>query len=179
MHFPKEQRNIYFKNRSLISHDETNEQVLQVVIILIEKRLQIVIILIEKKINRKTSEDQNNNKQSNSESTYQNKLIPTISDTQIGKALHRFSEDEKNKMTVLFNTAYAVACNGKPFSEFLYICELKKLNCLDASGHYNNILACENFINTISETLKDRIRAVVMMTNCVSVLADGSTDAAV
>ena len=82
-------------------------------------------------------------------------------------------------MTVLFNTAYAVSCNGKPFSEFLYICELKKLNYLDASGHYNNILACENFINTISETLKDRIRDVVMMTNCVSILADGSTDAAV
>lgn len=53
--------------------------------------LQVVIIL-----NRITSEDQNNNKQSNSKSTYQNKLIPTISDTQIGKALHRFSEDEKN-----------------------------------------------------------------------------------
>lgn len=82
-------------------------------------------------------------------------------------------------MTVLFNTAYAVARNGKPFSEFLYICELKKLIGLDASGHYNNIAAIENFINTISETLRDRIRAAVMMTNCVSILGGGSKDAAV
>ena len=50
---------------------------------------------------------------------------------------------------------------------------------LDASGHYNNIAAFENFINAISETLRGRIRAGVMMTNCVSILGDGSKDAAV
>ena len=50
---------------------------------------------------------------------------------------------------------------------------------LDASGHYNNIAAFENFINAISETLRGRIRAGVMMTNCVSIFGDVSKNAAV
>ena len=55
------------------------------------------------------------------------------------------------------------------------------MNCLDARRQNNNIAACENFIDAICETLRDRIHAEVMMTNCVtcSILVDGSTDAAI
>lgn len=93
--------------------------------------------------------------------------------------MYRLSDEEKKKMTVLFNTAYAVAKNGKPFSDYLYLYELNKLNGLDFGGQYNNIHACENFIEAIGQTYREKIRDEILKTNCVSILADGSTDAAV
>lgn len=110
---------------------------------------------------------------------YREKLLPAVSSTEIAKAMYRLSDEEKKKMAVLFNTAYAVAKNGKPFSDYLYLYELNKLNGLDFGGQYNNIHACENFIEAISQTYREKIRDEILKTNCVSILADGSTDAAV
>ncbi|XP_062616845.1 zinc finger protein 862-like [Saccostrea cucullata] len=146
----------------LISHDKTNEH------------LTVSKHYLTKK--NPISNDQNNNE---AVAEYRNKLLPVIKDTEIGKAFYKLSEEEKKKMTVLFNTAYAVARNGKPFSDYLYIYELNSLNGLDINGQYNNIIACENFIEAISQTLRERICDEVLMTNCVSILADGSTDAAI
>lgn len=69
---------------------------------------------------------------------------------------------KRKNMTVLFNTAYAVAKNGKTFSDYLSLYELNKLNCLDFGGQYNNIHACENFVEAISQTYRENIRDKIL-----------------
>jgi hypothetical protein len=44
---------------------------------------------------------------------------------------------------------YFVALIGKSFIVYWYIYELNKLNGLDTNGQYNNIAACENFIDAM------------------------------
>ena len=59
-----------------------------------------------------------------------------LKNTPIGKALLKVDENQKKRLCFLFNTAYAVAKKGKPFSDFEYICELQIKNGLDLGENY-------------------------------------------
>ncbi|XP_061176042.1 zinc finger protein 862-like [Saccostrea echinata] len=164
-----------FRIDSLISHDKVN--------------ISEHFVASRRYFTKSKTGDQNNNRlelrnssepcSSGAVDKYKEKLLTTVSSTEIGKAMYRLSEEEKKKMTILFNTAYAVAKNGKPFTDYLYLYELNMLNGLDLGGQYNNIHACESFVEAISQTYREKIQAEILKTNCVSILADGSTDAAV
>lgn len=43
---------------------------------------------------------------------------PKVSQTVIGKAIHKLTSEQQSKLQCLFNTAYAVGKSGKPFKDF-------------------------------------------------------------
>ena len=102
-----------------------------------------------------------------------------LKDTPIGKALLKVDEHEKKRLRFLFNTAYAVAKKGKLFSDFEYICELQIKNGLDLGENYLNDHACQKFVLSAANIIRDDIKSVVAKNHFVSVLSDGSTDSAV
>jgi len=70
------------------------------------------------------------------------KATTELKDTPLGKALLKVDEHQKKRLRFLFNTAYAVAKKGKPFSDFEYICELQIKNGLNLGENYLNDHAC-------------------------------------
>ena len=102
-----------------------------------------------------------------------------LKNTPIGKALLKVDENQKKRLCFLFNTAYAVAKKGKPFSDFEYICELQIKNGLDLGENYLNDHACQKFVLSAAHIIRDDIKSVVAKNHFVSVLSDGSTDSAV
>ena len=102
-----------------------------------------------------------------------------LKDTPLGKALLKVDEHWKKRLRFLFNTAYAIAKKGKPFSDFKYICELQIKNRLDLGENYLNNHACRKFVLSAASIIRDDIKSVVAKNHFVSVLSDGSTDSAV
>lgn len=78
---------------------------------------------------------------------------------------NKMIDDEKSKLKILFNTAYAVAKKGK-------------LNRHSTSG-CNNIPSCTTFVNSIANLLREDICKEILNCKCLSITSDGSTDAAV
>ena len=138
----------------LVSHDKTNEHV----------------FCARKYLTAHTTTDKN-------ELVYRKKVTPV--EKHIFKALVKLSDKEKNKMRYLFNTAYAVAKKGKPFSDFIFMMEVQKMNGFIDFENYQNIASCTMFIESIAQVLRIGIKADMKKVNFISVMADGSTDSAV
>lgn len=102
-----------------------------------------------------------------------------LRETPIGKALQNINKETRKKLTYLFNTAYAVAKKGKPFSDYEYISALQMKNGVDLPKNYINGHGCLNFIWSIARVLQDEIKTVVNENRFVSVLADGSTHSSI
>nr|XP_006818603.1 PREDICTED: zinc finger protein 862-like [Saccoglossus kowalevskii] len=85
-------------------------------------------------------------------------------------------KENQDRIRYLFNTAYAVAKAGKPFSDFKFICGIQKKNGLKLGENYVNSHGCTEFMEHIASTLRKDISKEIETVNFISVLGDGSTD---
>jgi len=91
--------------------------------------------------------------------------------------LKKIPEPVMTKMKKLFNTAYYVARNEKPFSDFSKLCELQNLNGAAMGSTYLNDHGCVSFITAIDEMFKGELKTAIDEASMFSILCDGSTDA--
>lgn len=74
------------------------------------------------------------------------------------KAIAKVHEHELDRYEKLFNTAYAVAKNNRPFSDYTFLCEIQMKNGLHLGSDHLGRDACVNFIKTISEVIRNDIK---------------------
>lgn len=79
-----------------------------------------------------------------------------LADTALGKAIikKKCTPEQTNRYAVLFNTAYGVVKQGKPFSDFLYVMEIQRKNKVDIGEQYMNLEGCKLFIRWIAKQMK-------------------------
>ena len=63
-----------------------------------------------------------------------------------------------NKMEKLFHTAYAIAKKGRPFTDFVWMCELDEMKGLEIGETYRNHTQARNFISYIAAVEQHKIR---------------------
>lgn len=75
-----------------------------------------------------------------------------LSSTKIRQSILKQSltPEQLNRYKILFNTAYSIAKLGKPFSDFVQICDIQKKKGLDVGTQYMNIEGCKLFKKTIA-----------------------------
>lgn len=79
----------------------------------------------------------------------------------------------------MFRTAHAIALSNKPYSDFKWMCQLDQIKGLDLGSTYHNDKSCRVFIKAIAMTEREKIKTEVQSSDFVSILCDGSTDAAI
>ena len=87
----------------------------------------------------------------------------------------KLSDVEMNKMRCLFNTAYGLAKNRKPFSDMELMCAIQVKNGLDLGSNCQNRLCARDFVVSINSTLQEENSNCVKASSFVSIFADGST----
>lgn len=95
------------------------------------------------------------------------------------KAIAKVHDHELNRYEKLFNTAYAVAKNNRPFSDYTFLCEIQMKNGLHLGSDHLGRDACVNFIKTISEVIRNDIKNHMNRVRFISIMSDGSTDSSV
>jgi hypothetical protein len=80
---------------------------------------------------------------------------------------------------MLFNTAFGVAKNRKPFSDYEYICSIQKKNGLDLGSDHLNGKACVEFVKSISGSLHDTLVSKLKQAKFYTVMSDSSTDSSI
>ena len=85
------------------------------------------------------------------------------------------AEKDKQTLTVRFNTAYYLAKNERPYSEFGDLLTLQKKNGVKTSDMYRNERAGANFIHTIGTSIRQKLLEDIEKCTCFTLLMDGST----
>ena len=98
-----------------------------------------------------------------------------VSSSAIGRGLAKMAEKDKQTLTVRFNTAYYLAKNERPYSEFGDLLTLQKKNGVKTSDMYRNERAGANFIHTIGTSIRQKLLEDIEKCTCFTLLMDGST----
>ena len=72
-----------------------------------------------------------------------------------------------------------IAKKGRPFTNFVWMCDLDQMKGLKIGETYRNRTQARNFVGYIAEVERNRIQAQFSNAELVSILSDGSTDSAV
>ena len=86
------------------------------------------------------------------------------------------NDTQKEKLKILFNTAYYVGREKIAFNKFQSLCHLQIRNGIDLGKQYDNAPACKEFITSIAASLNKTIKTDVSESRFISIIADGSTD---
>ena len=83
-------------------------------------------------------------------------LESVIQDTLIGKAIKKMCAEDKNACQILFNSAYYLAKQERPFSDFPDLLKLQEKNKTPGIKEcYRNDRAAANFTDFIAKVTKD------------------------
>ena len=78
-----------------------------------------------------------------------------------------------------FRTAHAIAKKGRPFTDFVWMCELDEMKGLKIGETYRNHTQARNFVGYIAAVERKHFQEQISDAHCFSILSDGSTDSAV
>ena len=73
------------------------------------------------------------------------------------KALCSLHQAQKEKMDKLFRTAHAIAKKGRPFTDFVWMCELDERKGLKIGETYCNRAQARQFVSYIAEAERQKI----------------------
>ncbi|KAI8492929.1 hypothetical protein Bbelb_295260 [Branchiostoma belcheri] len=100
-----------------------------------------------------------------------------IQERPMEKVVQKMEEKKLQQMINLFRTAFYVAKQGRPYTDFPELLRLQKCNGLDVGTAYWNDKEARIFVDYISLGMKKELRSSLQESDFVAVLADGSSDA--
>ena len=93
-------------------------------------------------------------------------------------ALKMLSNDVRTKVGKLIRNAYAIAKNGRPRTDFIWMAKLDEKKGLDVGNIHRRDKSCREFVNRIAQVEKKKSRKAIKSARFVSIMCDGSTDLA-
>ncbi|KAK2185095.1 hypothetical protein NP493_246g02021 [Ridgeia piscesae] len=78
----------------------------------------------------------------------------------------------------MFRTCHALAKHARPYTDYVWLCNVDKRKGLDAGTAYRNDKQARLFTHHIAEVARERIRDDVATAKFLSLISDGSTDLA-
>jgi hypothetical protein len=94
-------------------------------------------------------------------------------------AVQRLNENQKEKISHAFNTAYFIAKNELPFTLYPKILELQAKNGVELPSSYQTDMACRRFMKYIYTDIQNQNLKGLKDARVLSIMFDGATDIAV
>ena len=95
------------------------------------------------------------------------------------KTLSSLNRAQSEKMDKLFRTAHAIAKKGRPFTDYVWMCDLDEMKGIDIGKTYRNHTQVRCFVAHIAAVERSHIHNQFADARFFSLLSDGSTDSAV
>ncbi|XP_060563884.1 uncharacterized protein LOC132723223 [Ruditapes philippinarum] len=109
---------------------------------------------------------------------YHAKCVPA-SMSEAGKLVQKLNDENFKKMAILFRTAHALAIHNRPFTDFIWMCELDSVKNVNVGETYRNEAAAKTFINYIAKNEITKVSSRISTSKFLCIIGDGSTDASV
>lgn len=93
-------------------------------------------------------------------------------------SLQTLSKSIFDKMCKPFRNAHGLAKQGRPYSDFSFICDLDEMKGVNIGQTYRNDKSCRQFVYYIAEETRSSIRKDVENASFLSIISDGATDTA-
>lgn len=92
------------------------------------------------------------------------------------KTLQTLSQKAFNSISHLFRTVHGLSKKGRPYTDYVWICELDITKGVDIGEHYRNDKQAAKFSEFISLAEMNKIRTELENVRHLSIILDGSTD---
>ena len=99
--------------------------------------------------------------------------------TPLAKIKLKLDQEQAEKYTMLFDTAFTVAKHNMSFRDFEVICKLQIKHNLNIGENYLNARACGQFIDAIAAVQRQDANEAICKSRFIAIMADGSTDRSV
>ncbi|XP_060553485.1 zinc finger protein 862-like [Ruditapes philippinarum] len=109
---------------------------------------------------------------------YHAKCVPA-SMSEAGKLVQKLNHENFKKMAILFRTAHALAIHNRPFTDFIWMCELDSVKNVNVGETYRNAAAAKTFIYYIAKNEITKVSSRISTSKFLCIIGDGSTDASV
>ena len=107
-------------------------------------------------------------------------LESVIQDTPIGKAIKNMRVKDKNACQIFFNSAYYLAKQKQPFSDFPNLFKLQEKNKMPGIKEcYRNDRATAHCTDSIAKVTKDNFEKDLAKAYSFFILSDESTDSSI
>jgi hypothetical protein len=104
---------------------------------------------------------------------------PVAQQPESDRALGMLTANVANRVGNLIKTAHAIARNARPYTDFVWMCELDRSKGLDIGSTYQTDKYCKIFQESIAEVERKLLAERVARSKFISVMIDGSTDTSV
>ncbi|XP_014669372.1 PREDICTED: uncharacterized protein LOC106810507 [Priapulus caudatus] len=94
-------------------------------------------------------------------------------------AIRKLNEDQLQKLSVCFRSAYWIAKNELPFTLYPSVLELQQVNGVELAASYKTDNACRRFMPFIYKDLQSVSEDVLNQSRVLSIMFDGATDVSV
>lgn len=93
--------------------------------------------------------------------------------------LQQMHWQNSEKLGKLFRTAHALAKHNRPFTDFVWQCELDEAKGINIGPSYRSHVKCKEFTMAIGEIERKKIEKRIQEAKFISVICDEATDTAV
>ena len=100
---------------------------------------------------------------------------PTTS-TSIGRGILAMNNKNRERLSMLFNTAYGLTKKNRPFTDYQTVCTIQKKNGLDIGDTHITDKTAQQMISAVAKVISQGTADQLRESRFVTVMADGSTD---
>ena len=101
-----------------------------------------------------------------------------VEKTPIGRSFKNMCTKDRESLIVKFNTAYYLAKQERPFSDYSSLLKLQSKNNVKGIGEsYTTDRAAAKFVHVMAEVTMESLKTDLLAAHYYSILSDGSTDA--
>ena len=100
----------------------------------------------------------------------------TKSETDAGRSLTMISAKSRAQLSIKLHNTHAVAKQGRPFNDYIYLSELDEAKGLDVGTAYRNVASFCKFLESIAAAERQKTKDFLVGTKFVSLTCDGTTD---
>ena len=101
------------------------------------------------------------------------------SQSAASKIVRKLNSSIIHKLTKMFRNCHALVMNNRPFSDFLWMCDLDEAKGLELLSTYRTTKYCQNFVKAIADVEFFQVKEQVKQAKFLCVIGDGSTDSGV
>ncbi|XP_014667131.1 PREDICTED: zinc finger protein 862-like [Priapulus caudatus] len=84
-----------------------------------------------------------------------------------------------DRLTILFRNAHGIAKHCRPFTDYVWMCQLDAQKGIDIGTTYMTDIKCREFIDAIAEIERQKLEETTKKVKFISISCDEATDSAI
>ena len=99
-----------------------------------------------------------------------------LTDSTAGRSLITLNKSIFDRLSLLFRNAHMIGKLGRPYSDYVSLCQLDAAKSVDVGRTYHTDKSCQKFITAIADDCREKQNTVFTNAPFISIISDGSTD---